>query len=103
MHRSSKTTAKKIAAVIISLLMIALVLFSFIYVVAEADHDCEGEHCQVCECIEICAGILQKFGFKASSSVQLGVAALIPLLAAVILTGTYTGTTPVSLKVRLNN
>jgi hypothetical protein len=102
-HRSSKTTAKKIAAVIISLLMIALVLFSFIYVVAEADHDCEGEHCQVCECIEICAGILQRFGFKASSSVQLGVAALIPLLAAVILSGTHTETTPVSLKVRLNN
>ncbi len=102
-RRNTKTTVKKISAVIISILMIALVLFSFFYVVAEADHHCEGEHCEICECIEICVGILQKFGFKASSGVNPLALALIGLIAVLIPSGTYTGRTPVSLKVRLNN
>ena len=83
--------------------MIALVLFSFIYVVAEADHDCEGEHCHICECIEICAELLQKFGFKASAGTQFAALALFVLMAAIIPAGTHTESTPVSLKVQLNN
>ena len=94
---------RKTLAVIVSILMIFTVLFSVLFIAAEADHECEGEHCHVCECIEICVTILQRFGFNTSSSSALEAAAFIAVLAVLIPAGAYTFTTPVSLKVRLNN
>lgn len=94
---------RKTLAVIVSVLMILTVMFSVFFIAAEADHECEGAHCHVCECIEICVTILQRFGFKASSSSAVGASAFVALLAVLIPAGTYTFTTPVSLKVRLNN
>ena len=103
MKDSGRTTAKKITAVIISVLMAAVVLFSVFYIAAEADHECEGEHCQICECIEICAGILQRFGFGAVHS-AVAAACCFALISVIFCCETVRSeNTPVTLKVRLNN
>jgi hypothetical protein len=83
--------------------MIVVVLFSAYIVTAKAEHDCEGEECEVCECIEICIGLLERFGAGASAAAALSVASLIPLLAVTHREIIVLRNTPVSYKVRLNN
>ena len=103
MDKSSRTLLRKITAVIVSVLMICIVLFSVFYIATEVHHECEGEHCHVCECIEICVSILQRFGFKTSSASASGFLMLLAAMTVLIPVSVYTGKTPVSLKVRLNN
>ena len=103
MKDSGRTTAKKILAVIISVLMASVLLFSVFYIAAEADHECEGAHCQVCECIEICAGLLQRFGFG-SGHTLVAAAAVFALISVIFCyEEVRSENTPVTLKVRLNN
>ena len=49
-YRSANS--RKIAAGIMGFMMLAFVLFSAFYIAAEAEHDCEGEGCPICVCIE---------------------------------------------------
>ena len=103
MKDSGRTTAKKILAVIISVLMASVLLFSVFYIAAEADHECEGAHCHVCECIEICAGLLQRFGFE-SEHTLVAAAAVFALISVIFCyEKVRSENTPVTLKVRLNN
>ena len=43
-------TQKRITLVLVVLFLISIFLMR-IYVIAEADHDCSGEHCPICETI----------------------------------------------------
>ena len=103
MKDSGRTTAKKILAVIISVLMAAVLLFSVFYIAAEADHECEGAHCQVCECIEICAGLLQRFGFGTAHTWVAAASILALITVFFCYEEARSENTPVTLKVRLNN
>ncbi len=95
--------AKRIAAGILGLLLLAVVLFSAFYPAAEADHDCAGEDCAVCICIRLCENTFRRFGsvvpvlFTAAVPLLLFFAAAAPLANAILLK------TPVSGKDRLNN
>ena len=39
-----------------------VMLFSFLYIVAEASHDCDGNDCPICACISQCANTLRHTG-----------------------------------------
>ncbi len=95
--------SKRIAAGVMGLLMLVIVLFSAFYVAAEADHDCCGEDCPVCESIQLCEATLR----RAVSGTTAPRAAVVPvvlfLFAVIPATLQVSGETLVSRKVRLNN
>ena len=62
------------------LMLLVFVLFSAFCIAAEADHDCCGEDCPICACIQMCENTLR--GNKSGTAVQVSV--LIPVLFALL-------------------
>ncbi|MCR5592228.1 MAG: hypothetical protein K6F79_00585 [Saccharofermentans sp.] len=93
----------KVIASLIAGVLLGVIMFSFFYVTIEADHDCAGEDCQICICIEKCSQILKYTG----SGVVSNIAAV--SLAAYLIERVFANElfvrqqTPVSAKVQLNN
>lgn len=91
----------------LSLLLVIAVcfvmLFSAVYIAAESDHDCTGEHCPICYQIGICVSTLTN---PALAVVAAAIAAA-AVYAAVRLpwhaAGRCTSASLVSLKVKLSN
>lgn len=92
---------------IIALLLAVIVLFimasSLVIVAAEADHECCGEDCPICEIIAICENNIKGLSL---------ILVFVSLMVALALPGAfiretrkfrYQSQTPVSLKVKLTN
>ena len=95
---------RKIAAAMICMVLLFVLLFSISYIMLESDHDCCGENCHICECLEACGNALQMFRCGAGTSSQTVVAAHAFLI---VFTLGFTSLvldreTPVSDKIRLN-
>ena len=43
---------------ILSAVLFLLMAFSAFYIAEESVHECSGEECPICECLQICEGIL---------------------------------------------
>ena len=73
------------------------------FIAMETEHDCEGEACHVCECIELCEAILQRVG----TALPIVTASLVLFVVSIFLglpeVGVFCLRTPVSQKIRLNN
>lgn len=102
MCRQKFTRYRQITANALAFLMLAVLLFSSVFVAAEAHHDCPGEDCPVCLNLRMCEEILRTAGSR--TAVQ---AAVIPLLIVLLTSFLFTQNlpqeTPVSRKVRLND
>jgi len=100
--RSNSTLIRTFAA-ITAIAMLLVILLAGIFIILEADHDCEGEDCPVCECMEQCQATLHQLG----SVTVTGKAVLFPILLLIVLSvhiaAVLPKQTPVSIKVRLNN
>ena len=94
---------RRIAAGFLSLLILAAVLFSAVFIAAEADHDCAGENCSVCGCIRCCTEFLSRLLPGVIAAAHTVLPALCVLSAALVFFALMTEETPVSRKVRLNN
>lgn len=103
MRNSNTSKVLRIAAGIMGLLMLVIVLFSASYIAAEADHECCGDDCPICACIQQCENTLH--GFSDGIAVQSSAIApvILILLAAAFAITAVSQETPVSRKVRLNN
>ena len=88
---------------IMAVMILLVMMFSAIFIVSHTDHDCTGEDCPVCACLQQCENILHGTGdgswFTASG-----------IIPVVLITGfilvSYSiviSDTPVSAKVRMNN
>ena len=103
MRDSNESGIIRITAVILGLMMLVVVLFSAFYIAAETEHDCTGEDCPVCVCIQHCENTLRGIGegISAPSSV------IIPFLFVLLTTALFVTAVPsdtlISRKVRLNN
>jgi hypothetical protein len=99
----SVSKLKKAVCVLTACLVLAALLFSASYIIHEADHNCAGENCAVCSCIQFCKSIIQGM----NSGLLLLPAALFPLVfltfTAALCRVSFFRRTPVSGKVRLNN
>ena len=102
MRRTAISRTIRFAAGVMGLLMLLIVLLSVAFLVAEAEHDCVGEDCPVCEQIRQCENILRQFGCAA---LALLVSALIAGAAFLVSFHFQAAVpaTPVSRKVRMNN
>ncbi len=50
----------KLISCFVCVLLITVTLFSHFYLAVEAGHDCVGEDCPICSCMEICEGVLHQ-------------------------------------------
>ncbi|MCR4925529.1 MAG: hypothetical protein K5917_04485 [Clostridiales bacterium] len=94
---------KKIAALIMGIIMLAIVLFSSLYIMVEADHDCVGEHCHICSCIQQCEKILHQISEAVISYTAVFVCAVFLSFSTVFIISKLQFKTLVSSKIRLNN
>lgn len=103
MQRSGAANAKRIAAGIMGLLMLAIVLFSAFYIAAEAGHTCTGEDCLICACIAQCENTLHQIGTGAVLQTAIAVSIVLMLISALLSASGFLQETPVLRKVRFNN
>ena len=93
----------QVSAAVLAALFSVVVLFSSVFIIEHADHDCVGENCPICEQLYSCAQNLKNL------SVSLLVAASTVALAFSLcggmkwLTPVFALHTPVLLKVKLSN
>ena len=97
------TKKNRVVALLLAVLVAFVLLSSMHYVVAEADHDCCGEHCTICYRIALCENILRTLGMSIGAAafavvVCRTVSALLPMASVQIFCAT-----PVTLKVKLSN
>ena len=98
----SVTNFKRIAAGIMGIVMLVIVLLFSFYVAEEADHDCTGDDCPICACMQQCESVLHQVG---DGTVQVSVAAPVVFLFLFVLFSVrgIAQETLVSRKVRLND
>ena len=84
-------------------MMLVVVLFSAFYIVAETDHDCTGDDCPICACIQQCENILNQIGDGAAAQISVVAPVVFLLLFVLFSARSITQETLVSKKVRLNN
>ncbi len=87
---------------IITFMMLVFVLFSAFFIALEAAHDCEGEECPVCACIEQCENLLNQLGGEIFILAITYSPYLIISIVLLICTF-FIRETPISQKVRLND
>ena len=52
---------KRIAALLLAVTVLLVMLYSALFIAAEADHDCVGENCPICYQISVCQNALKNF------------------------------------------
>ncbi|ENZ05313.1 hypothetical protein [Enterocloster clostridioformis] len=97
------TKKQKTLAFLTCATFILVALFSILFIVEEADHDCTGENCPVCACIHQAEQTLKQLGTGVAEA-----AAPAPIMAQFVLTLACVFlivpfTTLVKQKVRLND
>ena len=93
----------KFLPLILSAVMFLLMAFSAFYIAEETVHECSGEECPVCECLQICEGIL----YETQGARLIIISALIAyaLICRIGMNGStvFSFDTLVSEKVRMDN
>ena len=94
---------KKILSTVLCLLIAFILMFSVFYSIAEMGHECDGDHCEICECIDVCTDLLKAsllvFGVFFLAFVRKAFASMPGFFEK----EKYPSMTQVGLKVRLNN
>lgn len=93
----------RIIAAITAIIVLVVMLSSAAYIAAEADHDCTGEHCPICQQISICENALKQFSLAAVAlAIIAGLASICCLLAPMAIRAEEHATL-ITLKVKLSN
>ena len=94
--------SRKILAAVLAAVVLCAFLSSALFIIHEAEHNCEGEACRVCAILTVCRTVIRAFSVISAVCTVL---ILTRIIAYVISprnknAGAYT---PVSLRVRLLN
>ena len=84
------------------LMMLVIVLLSVFYIAAEAEHECCGEDCPVCACIQQCEATLRCIGDGSAEQPDADAPVVFILFVSVFVSAAVFQDTLVSRKVRLN-
>ena len=95
------TSKRNLSRMLLAVFCLSL-LFAFSFIVVESHHDCTGEHCKICEEINICAGLLNSL-FSVSGLLRLILVALIVAGCIIFIPFILCFCTLVSYKVKLTN
>lgn len=97
------TKKQKTQAFLICTALIIVTLFSVLFIVKEAGHDCTGENCPVCACIRQAEQNLKQVGTGRIEAAVYPPVMAQSVLALVCVFLTVPCTTLISQKVRLND
>lgn len=86
-----------------AVMMLVVMLFSSFFIAAHADHDCTGEDCPICACIQQCENTIRGIGSSITAESAVIIPVLISLLIISLGVPSFQRDTPVSAKIRLNN
>ena len=59
---------KRIAALFLAVTVLFVMLYSALFIAAEADHDCVGENCPICYQINVCQNTLKNLSLAVSAA-----------------------------------
>ena len=94
---------RRVLACIMAVMVFFVVLFSAFFIVSHADHDCTGEDCPICACMQQCENILHGVGGD-SMFVSIGILPIVLFTASLFVFCYFViSDTPVSAKVRMNH
>lgn len=60
---------KRIAALLLAVTVLLVMLYSALFIAAEADHDCVGENCPICYQINVCQNALKNLSLAVCAAV----------------------------------
>ncbi len=83
--------------------MLLAMAFSSFFIALHADHDCMGEDCPICACIQQCEKTMRGTGSDMIAISAVIAPVFITLLTMSFNVSSFQWDTPVSIKVRLNN
>ncbi len=103
MKRAYDINRISVAAGIMAFMLVLVMLFSSFFIAVHADHDCTGEDCPICACIQQCQNTIRTIGsgVMAVASVVLPLSIVLFFISSGVLS--FQHDTPVSTKVRLND
>ena len=84
-------------------LLVFTLFFSMFFVVAEADHDCGGEHCTICHQIQSVQKLLEQLSAAHTASVGEAVLGVYMLFCILWTQNIFAASSPVLWKVKLLN
>lgn len=93
----------RLLAAALALAVVVIMLFSVLFVAAEAEHECAGEDCAICLQLAVCENALKLSVFTA---VLAALAVTVPGVLSLLFVhtpGMVSAVTPVSLKVKLSD
>jgi hypothetical protein len=86
-----------------AVMILFVMMFSAIFIVFHTDHDCTGEDCPVCACLQQCENILHGAG-DGSQFTASGIIPFVLITGFILVSSSIViSDTPVSAKVRMNN
>jgi hypothetical protein len=94
---------KKVLALILSLAIVFVLLFSVFYIAKEAHHTCIGDNCPICQEIEVCLQALNNIGLALIIAVSALVISYCTINSFAALSNKNVFNTLVNLKVKLTN
>ena len=103
MEARSNSTLIRTFAAITAIAMLLVIILAGIFIALEADHECEGEDCPICECLEQCRATLHQLGSVTVTSKAVLFPVLLLIVSGIHFARVIRRETPVSIKVQLNN
>ncbi len=98
------TNKKRLAALILAVLVLLALMTSLFVIIHEADHDCTGEDCPICAVIAVCRNTLKLLGDALAALAVVFACFCFAASSAILYFFEKTNQeTPVSLKVKLLN
>ncbi len=97
------TVSKRLIAKALAVLMLAMVLLSAFYTVKKASHDCSGDHCPICACLQQCRQPVACSAPKNAAHVIFAAPVFFPQSPNLSTITKIPQKTLVSSKIRLNN
>lgn len=81
---------------------LVVVLLSMTFVISHTHHDCTGEHCTICVCLDHARGLLKQLAAGRVSYALYLIGKPLPVLGTLLFGCLYLAVTPVALKIRMN-
>lgn len=93
----------RIAAFVVAVTVVFVMLFSACFIIENTEHDCKGEDCRICLCLNLCTSLLKTFSAAFCISVIVSSFAALYYTEKSELASENHVTTPIILKVKLSD
>ena len=94
---------KRSAALLLAVTVLFVMLYSALFIAAEADHDCVGENCPICYQINVCQNTLKNLSLAVSAAAFAAAFTYTLCRGISVCTDCVQSYTLVSLKVKLSD